>query len=57
MSGLTLRAKQLFDVYFTHLHPYLPMLDKEQSAPGAVARRNNFLFNASEWDYRAVTES
>jgi hypothetical protein len=43
------RAKQLFDVYFTHLHPYLPLLDREQSAPSTIARRNNFLFNASEF--------
>ncbi|OCF34433.1 hypothetical protein I316_03947 [Kwoniella heveanensis BCC8398] len=39
-------AETLFDLYFTHLHPHLPLLDTAHSPPSAVARRNNFLFNA-----------
>ncbi|GMK54789.1 hypothetical protein CspeluHIS016_0113750 [Cutaneotrichosporon spelunceum] len=39
-------AEQLFDLYHRHLHPHLPVLDLAHSAPSAVARRNNFLFNA-----------
>ena len=42
------RAEQLFDTYFKYLHPHLPFLDREHALPIAVARRNNFLFNASE---------
>jgi hypothetical protein len=42
------RAEQLFNMYFKYLHPHLPTLDIEHSSPSAVARRNNFLFNASE---------
>lgn len=42
------RAEQLFNMYFKYLHPHLPTLDMEHSYPSAVARRNNFLFNASE---------
>lgn len=40
------RAEQLFDLYHRHLHPHLPVLDLAHSGPSAVARRNNFLFNA-----------
>lgn len=40
------RAERLFDLYFTHLHPHLPLLDIAHSSPHDVARRNNFLFNA-----------
>jgi hypothetical protein len=40
------RAEQLFDLFHRHLHPHLPVLDVAHSAPSAVARRNNFLFNA-----------
>lgn len=43
---LTSRAETLFDLYHKHLHPHLPVLDVSHSAPSAVARRNNFLFNA-----------
>ncbi|WVF68280.1 hypothetical protein IAT40_003045 [Kwoniella sp. CBS 6097] len=39
-------AERLFDMYFSHLHPHLPLLDVPHSPPSAVARRNNFLFNA-----------
>ncbi|BEJ11400.1 hypothetical protein CspHIS471_0108220 [Cutaneotrichosporon sp. HIS471] len=39
-------AEQLFDLYHRHLHPHLPVLDLAHSGPSAVARRNNFLFNA-----------
>ncbi|WWC69805.1 uncharacterized protein I206_103748 [Kwoniella pini CBS 10737] len=39
-------ADKLFDLYFTYLHPHLPLLDPSHSSPSAVARRNNFLFNA-----------
>ncbi|WVQ95847.1 hypothetical protein IAU59_002946 [Kwoniella sp. CBS 9459] len=39
-------AETLFDLYFTHLHQHLPLLDVAHSPPSAVARRNNFLFNA-----------
>jgi hypothetical protein len=39
-------------MYFRYLHPYLPFLDKEHSAPSRIARRNNFLFNASECSSR-----
>ena len=41
------RAEQLFELYFKYLHPHLPTLDVAHSSPSAVARRNNFLFNAS----------
>lgn len=44
---LTGRAQTLFSLYQKHLHPHLPVLDISHSAPSAVARRNNFLFNAS----------
>ncbi len=44
-----IRAEQLFEMYFKYLHPHLPFLDREHSSPSAVARRNNFLFNASEF--------
>nr|XP_019043124.1 hypothetical protein I302_08835 [Kwoniella bestiolae CBS 10118]OCF22054.1 hypothetical protein I302_08835 [Kwoniella bestiolae CBS 10118] len=39
-------AERLFSLYFTYLHPHLPVLDPAHSSPSAVARRNNFLFNA-----------
>ncbi|WWC61506.1 uncharacterized protein I303_104090 [Kwoniella dejecticola CBS 10117] len=39
-------AEKLFELYFTYLHPHLPLLDPSHSSPSAVARRNNFLFNA-----------
>ncbi|WWC85148.1 uncharacterized protein L201_000005 [Kwoniella dendrophila CBS 6074] len=39
-------AEKLFDLYFSYLHPHLPLLDPSHSSPSAVARRNNFLFNA-----------
>ena len=32
-------------MYFRHLHPHLPLLDKAHSSPATIARRNNFLFN------------
>ena len=35
-------------MYFKYLHPHLPTLDVAHSSPSAVARRNNFLFNASK---------
>jgi hypothetical protein len=43
------RAEQLFELYFKYLHPHLPTLDVAHSSPSAVARRNNFLFNASKY--------
>ena len=48
-AHIACRATQLFDVYFKSLHPHLPLLDREHSSPSAVARRANYLFNASEW--------
>ncbi|WRT67273.1 uncharacterized protein IL334_004240 [Kwoniella shivajii] len=39
-------AEKLFESYFEYLHPHLPLLDPSHSSPSAVARRNNFLFNA-----------
>ena len=44
-----IRAEQLFELYFKYLHPHLPTLDVAHSSPSAVARRNNFLFNASKY--------
>ena len=42
------RAEQLFELFFKYLHPHLPFVDRQHAQPYAVARRNNFLFNASE---------
>ncbi|KAK6910429.1 hypothetical protein I203_104461 [Kwoniella mangroviensis CBS 8507] len=39
-------AEKLFELYFSYLHPHLPLLDATHSSPSIVARRNNFLFNA-----------
>jgi hypothetical protein len=50
------RAEQLFELYFKYLHPHLPTLDVAHSSPSAVARRNNFLFNASECQHSSSAD-